>query len=165
MKDDDWWDEIRKKLAGASRIVIVGTGNDCSPVDRLGMYAAQKLRNGNIPQAGIFLAGTVPESVRAPVRRSRPDHILLLDAADMGARPGTIAIISKGTISGTLLSTHALQLSAVMEFMAKDTSAEVTLLGIQPDLTRPERGLTREDLEFLDQNLNVLLLFPQNRLA
>jgi len=44
-----------------------------------------------------------------------------------------------------------------MEFMAKDTSAEVTLPGIQPDLTRPERGLSKVDHEFLNQNLRGLL--------
>lgn len=165
MKDDPFMDEIKRKLAGAHRIAIVGIGDECSPVDRLGMVAAKKLGDGHVPQAGIFLAGTVPESITAPVRRYDPDHILLLDAADMGKRPGTIAIISPGTITGALLSTHALPLAAVMEFMAKDTAAEVTLLGIQPDLAQPQSGPESGDREFLDRNLKALAEILKNRQA
>ena len=157
MSDVSCWDGIRKALAGAVRVAVIGIGDDCSPVDRLGMATARKLRDGGLEQEGVFLAGTVPESITAPVRRYRPDHVLLLDAADMGVRPGSFAIVSPETIRGTLISTHSLPLSAVMEYLAADTSAPVTLLGIQPDLSRPETGLNEEDRKFLDRNTGRLL--------
>ncbi len=156
MKQMTFGDEIRKRLAGTSRVAIIGVGDECSPVDRLGIYAARHLLNGQVPPSSVFLAGTMPESITAPVRRYKPDHILLLDAADTGARPGTIAIIPKETIGGTLFSTHTLPLSAIMEYLAQDSSAEVTLLGIQPDLTRPESGLSEEDCRFLGRNLDQI---------
>jgi len=79
------------------------------------------------------------------------DHVLLLDAADMGARPGTVAIVKAGEVQASLLSTHALPLSVVMEFLAKDTKAAVTLVGIQPNTahhgetpcSQEQAGLTR----------------------
>lgn len=156
MRNVNFIGEVKKRLAGASRIAVVGIGDECSAIDRLGMYAARQLRNCQVPQISVFLAGTVPESVTASIRRYRPDHILLLDAADMGARPGTIAVISQETIRGTLLSTHVMPLSVVMEYMAWDSSAKVTLLGIQPDLDRPESGLSDEAYGVLSQNLHRL---------
>lgn len=156
MKTLNFINEVKKRLAGASRIAVVGIGDECSTVDRLGMYAARQLRNMQVPQTSVFLAGTMPESVTASIRRYKPDHILLLDAADMGARPGTIAVISEEAISGTLLSTHVMPLSVVMEYMARDSSANVTLLGIQPDLAWPESGLSDEANGFLGQNLHRL---------
>jgi len=152
----DFTDDVKKRLAGACRIAVVGIGDECSAFDRLGMDAARLLRNRLVPQTSVFLAGTVPESVTASIRRYKPDHILLLDAADMGARPGTIAVISKEAISGTLLSTHVMPLSVIMEYLARDSSAVVTLLGIQPDLDRPESGLSDEARGALNRDLHRL---------
>ena len=81
----------------------------------------------------VFYAGTVPEAITAPVRRYKPEHVILLDAADMGTRPGTVAIVQPKEIQARLLSTHALPLSVVMEYLAKDAKTRVSLIGIQPD--------------------------------
>jgi hydrogenase 3 maturation protease len=156
MKQMNFKDEIKKRLTGSSRVAIVGIGDECIPVDRLGIYAARQLLNGQVPPSSVFLAGTMPESITAPVRRYKPDHILLLDSADTGARPGTITIIPRETIGGILFSTHTLPLSAIMEYLARDSSADVTLLGIQPDLTRPESGLSEEGYRVLGLNLDQL---------
>ena len=147
----DFEDRLRRRLAGASRIAVVGIGDELNAHDRLGMLAAKEIEALHMENLRVFLAGTVPESVTGPVRKYRPDAILLLDAADMDARPGTVAIVAPTTIRASLQSTHALPLSVVMEFHAKDTGARVTLIGLQPDLTweslapaRTEQaGLTR----------------------
>jgi len=164
MKPDPLQIELESVLAGSSRIAVVGIGDECSSGDRIGMDAARAVRDA-VSETGVFLAGTVPESITAPVRRYRPDHILLLDAADMGARAGTFAILAGESIRGTLLSTHVLPLTAVMEFMAQDTSAKVTLIGIQPDLTRPDRSMKKEDRGFYERNLKVLMRVLRSRMA
>jgi len=163
MNSSPFSDELKKILDGAARIAIVGIGDELSVADRLGMQAAHQLAKKDLRNTMIFLAGTVPESITGPVRRFRPDRILLLDAADTGARPGTISVISREHISGNLLSTHAMPLSAVMEFMEADTSAAVTLLGIQPDLSRPDCGLSQEGYRRFDQYLNLLAEILENR--
>ena len=132
-------------------MAVVGVGDELNVHDRLGMLAAKEVEGLHLETVRVFLAGTVPESVTGPVRRYKPDAIVLLDAADMGARPGSVALVEPEEIHARLLSTHALPLSLVMDFLAKDTGAEVTLIGIQPDLRSqgfspagPEQaGLTR----------------------
>jgi len=142
---------LRKRLQGAKRVAIVGVGDELNVHDRLGMLAAKEVEGLHLPNVRVFLAGTVPESVTGPIRRYRPDAVLLLDAADMGARPGAVALVEPQKIRARLLSTHALPLSVVMEFLEKDTGASVDLIGIQPDLGAQgfapaggeEAGLTR----------------------
>jgi len=152
--DPELADCLRKRLEGACRIAIVGIGDELSPVDRLGMLAAREVEPLHLPGVRVFLAGTVPESITAPLRRFHPDHVLFFDAADMGARPGTIACIGPGTIEASSLSTHALPLSVVMEFIEQDSRARVTLVGIQPDMTG---GLLLKEQDFFIVDFSGLL--------
>ena len=144
---------LRQRLADAHRIAVVGIGDENSAVDRRGMEAAREIELMHLPGVRVFFAGTVPESMTGPLREFHPDHILLLDTADMGSQPGTVAVIDPERIPAGHFSTHALPLSAVMEFIEKDSGAKVTLIGIQPDLSRDEKGLNPDGLDFLHRNL------------
>jgi hydrogenase 3 maturation protease len=128
-------ERLEKRLKGACRIAVVGIGDELLPIDRLGMIAAREIKKVHIPGIRVFLAGTMPESITGPLREFHPDHVLMIDAADMGTSPGTVAIIQPGRIQASLFSTHALPLSAVMEFIKKDIKTKVTLVGIQPEGT------------------------------
>ncbi len=142
---------LRHRLQGAQRIAVVGVGDELNVHDRLGILAAREIEGLHLEHVRVFYAGTVPESITGPIRKFRPDAVVLLDAADMGARPGTVALVDPQHIGASLLSTHALPLSVVMEFLEKDTGARTILVGIQPDLTAQgfapagseQSGLTR----------------------
>ncbi len=154
---------LRQRIQNAKRLAVVGIGDECTPPDRLGMFAAQEMKKENLPGVEVFLAGTVPESITGPLRRYRPDHVLFLDAADMGARPGIIAVIEPEHIPATLVSTHVLPLSVVMEYVERETGAGVTLLGIQPDLSGADRDLSDQDQAYLGRNLRLLFQVIQDR--
>jgi hydrogenase 3 maturation protease len=147
---------LRRRLKEARRIAVVGTGDEFSPVDRLGMVAAQEIEKLHLPNVRVFFAGTMPESMTGPLREYQPDHVLFLDAADMGARPGMIAVIKPGKIRADLLSTHVLPLSVVMGYVEQDLKTSVTLLGIQPDLSRHVSGQPDGAPEYLERNLAYL---------
>jgi hydrogenase 3 maturation protease len=154
---------LHQRLKGAHRIAVIGIGDDLLPFDCLGMYAAREIEKLHLPDIRIFFAGTVPESVTAPIRRFQPDHVILLDSADLNVRPGTIAILNPGKLQANLVSTHVLPLSAVMKFIAHDSKTRVTLLGIQPDMSVPDKGLADKDREFLQQNLQYLFGILRDR--
>ena len=122
------------RLSGARHLAVVGVGDELNPRDRLGILAAGRIGCLNLPGVSVFMAGTMPESVTAPVRRAKPSHILFIDTAAMGKPPGTLGIIDACDVHGDLLITHALPLPVVMQFLEKETKAPVTLVGIQPDL-------------------------------
>jgi hydrogenase 3 maturation protease len=144
---------LRRRLKEASRIAVVGIGDEVSSVDRLGLVAAKEIENLHLPKVRVFFAGTVPESMTGPLREYQPDHVLFLDTADMGARPGTIAVIKPGKIRADLFSTHVLPLSVVMGYIEQDLKTSVTLLGIQPDLSRHDGGQPDGVPEYLERNL------------
>jgi hydrogenase 3 maturation protease len=151
---DPVFDALRRRIK--NRLALVGIGDELIPPDRLGMYSAREIGRRHLPGVEVFLAGTVPESVTGPLRRYQPDHVLFLDAADMGTSPGTIAILEPGQIHASLVSTHILPLTVVMDYIERDSGAEVTLLGIQPDLTGSEKDLSDEDMAYLGRNLRQL---------
>ena len=136
------------RLQGARRIAVVGIGDELSPLDCLGMKTAREIEEMCLPGVKVVLAGLLPESMTGPLRLFRPDVVLFLDAAEMGVRPGTIAIVEPGAIMAALFSVHVLPLSVVMEFVERDLGTEVILLGIQPDTARtravsPGQGILR----------------------
>jgi hydrogenase 3 maturation protease len=148
---------LRQRLGTARRIAIVGIGDEHSGFDRIGMLVARQIDGMHIPGVRVFFAGIVPESMTGPIRTFQPDHVILADAADMGASPGTIAVIDPERIIGEHFSTHALPLSAVMEFIEHDAGTTVTLLGIQPGNNRNATGLSFEGEELLHRNLAELV--------
>ena len=87
---------LQRRVKGARRLAVVGIGDELIPADRLGMAAAREIEARHLPGVKVFFAGTVPESITGPIRRYRPEHVLFLDAAEMGERPGTIAVSTPG---------------------------------------------------------------------
>jgi hydrogenase 3 maturation protease len=66
-----------------------------------------------------------------PVKKWSPEHLVLVDAADMNLLPGEIRRIPKKKISTLHISTHALPLSLLMTHL-QDTIKKIVLVGIQP---------------------------------
>jgi hydrogenase 3 maturation protease len=153
----DFRDAFRERIAGAHRIAVVGVGDELSPVDRLGMVAAREVGNRHLPGVKVFLAGTVPESITGIIRRYKPDHVVVIDSADMGDLPGSVRVVKPKETKATLVASHVLPLSVVMDFIRCDMGAEVTLLGIQPDLTRANRAMSPPDEARFLGNLSILL--------
>jgi len=159
---------LRRRLRAAERIAVVGVGDELNVHDRLGMLAAREIEGLHLEGVRVFYAGTVPESVTGPIRRYKPDAVVLVDAADLGARPGTVALLEQDEVRATLLSTHTLPLSVVMDFLEKDAGTRVYLVGIQPDLdaqgfapaAAEQAGLTR-----LLASVHHILGEPRSRIA
>jgi len=160
---DSLFNILRRRIQNAKRLAIVGIGDELIPPDRLGMLTARELEQQHLPGVRFFFAGTVPESITGSLRRYQPGHILFLDAADIGARPGTIAVIEPDQLQASLISTHVLPLSVVMDYLERETGAGVTLMGIQPDLTGFDKDLSGDDRMYLERNLLLLSQILRDR--
>jgi hydrogenase 3 maturation protease len=163
MTTDPIFPDLRRRLRGTRLLAVVGIGDELSPSDRLGMTAAREIDHQGIPGVQVFLAGTVPENITGPLRKYRPDHVLFLDAAEMGERPGTFTRIEPGQVSAGLISTHALPLPVVMEYIERDIGIPVTLLGIQPETRSPGTILSDTDRGYFEENLRQVSEVLQNR--
>jgi hydrogenase 3 maturation protease len=155
---------LKKRLEATRRLAVVGIGDELSSSDRLGMTAAWEIDRQKIPGVQVFLAGTVPENITGTLRRYGPDHVLFLDAAEMGKRPGTLAIIAPGQVRARFFSTHALPLPVVMQYIEREIGAPVTLLGIQPGNDR-NNTIDGDTLPYIDNNLGLLSAFLKKQLS
>ncbi|MBS7623708.1 hydrogenase maturation peptidase HycI [Candidatus Bathyarchaeota archaeon] len=122
-------------LSDYSRLVLAGVGNPLRGDDGLGVEVAARLA-GRVPQDTMVVdCGTVPESHLGPISRYQPSHILFLDAADLGLRPGRVRLIMPEQITGLNVSTHNLPMSILTKYLRGQTRADIAFLVIQPSNT------------------------------
>ena len=99
------------------------------------------------PAIGLFEGGTAPENLTGEILRFQPSHILLVDAADLGLKPGTVKLIKPEAIGGVSFSTHVLPLKILADYLSQSlpcpacnaehnmAGRQVMVLGIQPGRT------------------------------
>lgn len=122
--------ELTSRLKGATRVVLLGVGSDLRGDDAAGMLVAEKLQNA--PNLTILLGGTAPENLTGEIKKLKPSHLLIVDAAEMKAEPGTVKLLTPEEIGGFSFSTHALPLKVMIDFILADWQCAVTMIAIQP---------------------------------
>jgi len=122
------------------RVVVMGIGNPLRGDDAVGSVVARGLREQRQAMSSspgsaavtILDAEEIPESWLGPAVAARPDVVLLVDAVELGAPPGAAALLGAAELGRHALATHRTPLGPVADFLARETGAEVLLLGIQP---------------------------------
>lgn len=109
--------------------ILLGIGNSDRGDDGAGPYIATRFRH---PEWICHDAGTAPENFTGLVRRERPHHLLLIDAADMGLPPGAIRRVPRALIQDVGFGTHMLPLYHLIDYLADAVTGEIILIGIQP---------------------------------
>lgn len=121
-------ERLAERLKGA--VVVVGVGNPLRGDDAAGSLAARRLMG--MTRAHAIDAEEVPESYLGEVRAAAPDTVVLIDAVDLGAEPGSVALLEKEDVALYFPSTHRLPLSLMMEFVQRETGADTFVLAVQP---------------------------------
>ncbi|MCK4244151.1 MAG: hydrogenase maturation peptidase HycI [Candidatus Omnitrophica bacterium] len=125
---------FKKKLKG--KIVIVGIGNTLRGDDGAGPELIRRLKNFQLPTSNSKLllidAGSVPENFLQKIAGHKPNVILLVDTVNLGKPAGSVEIIEGENLKEGGFSTHNASLKLTIEYLRKETKAEVLLLGIQP---------------------------------
>lgn len=93
--------------------------------------------------------GEVPENYLEKVVELRPDTILLVDAGDFNAPPGSVKFIDAKELGQRGFSTHSSSLKLVIDYLSRRLQAEILLLGIQPENLEMGAGLSKRVKEAL----------------
>jgi hydrogenase 3 maturation protease len=139
--------EIKEKLeswfSGAKRIVLAGIGNPIRTDDYLGLKIVEQLK-GKLPDTVLLLeAETVPESYLLEIEEFKPTHVLLIDAAFLGLRPGEAIVVDAEKIADySAITTHLLPLHIFCEYVKQATGAKIVLLLVEPKSMDFGEGLT-----------------------
>jgi hydrogenase 3 maturation protease len=133
--------EVFGKLNPAET-VIVGIGNTLKGDDGAGPQVCSILK-GKI-SAEVIDAGTTPENYIAKIVKISPKKLLIIDAVDFGATPGTVKIFSMDDLRQLTLSTHCLSPHLSIEAIKSEINVDVIFIGIQPAHLQFGHGLSKQ---------------------
>lgn len=117
--------------------------------DGVGPFVVASLHDQLLPQENLQLVNgsTVPELYWDEIAAFYPDHVIIVDAAEMQAAPGIVEIVEKDHMQTCLpLSSHALPITVTVDWIATAVpNTDIFLLGIQPEIVT----LAEETLEIM----------------
>jgi len=149
---------LEKWLSDAEKAVVAGIGNPIRTDDFVGVKIVQDL-TGRVPESVYLIeCETVPESFLQPIIEFNPTHVLLIDAAIIGLKPGESRLEDPERIAYfPAVSTHMLPLRLFCEHLTASTKAKIALLLIEPKNVEFGEGLTADVQATAEKIANILL--------
>jgi hydrogenase 3 maturation protease len=133
---------VRRNLKGAERVAVLAIGSSLRGDDASGLQVADQLRRVRTKARSkavhsalrIFMGETAPENLTGEIKKFRPTHLVILDAADAGGkRPGSITLIQHDVLrGGSSISTHNMPVNVLIQYIQQSVPCKVLILGIQP---------------------------------
>ncbi|MBZ0297149.1 MAG: hydrogenase maturation peptidase HycI [Anaerolineae bacterium] len=122
---------IRKQNNPSPRIAVVGMGQELRGDDAAGLEVARALQSASSASLLIVDAGAAPENFSGVLRKFAPDVVLLVDAVDMAAQPGTVHIFKIEEAEMCSATTHTLSPHLLITYLQAELNCNVSLIGIQ----------------------------------
>lgn len=132
--------------------MLLGVGNTLRSDDGVGNYIAHRMAGTDW---NALDCGTVPENFTGVVRRSHPDLLVFVDAADMAIPPGEFRLVPKDRIRDVSIGTHSLPLSHLIDFL-EGAAGTILFIGIQPGSVRDGEHLSAPVQEGAERLIAVL---------
>lgn len=129
--------QLDQAFAAAERIALLGCGSHLRGDDAAGVVIVEALEDLNgtqgVKTVQIFNGDVAPENQTGGIKEFKPDLVLLIDAVDMDAEPGTARLISSDKIKcdGVSFSSHMMPMAILIDYLIRETGCSVMLLGIQ----------------------------------
>lgn len=124
---------VKPKSNPDSRLAVVGIGNELQGDDAAGVVITRRLKSVNTHANILILEGGMsPEAFTGPLRRFKPNQVLLIDVADFAVKPGTIMFAEMGDITGWTGNSHIMPPTVLAEFLMAELGCQVAMLAIQP---------------------------------
>jgi hydrogenase 3 maturation protease len=156
----DLYGFLIERLKDARKLVILGAGSFMKADDAAGVMVTEKLKESFdeavFPSVRIYTGESAPENYTGEIKKFKPDHLLLLDAADMQEAPGSIVFIQPEVIGGVSFSTHMLPVKIMLDYLVKETGCGITIIGIQPEDLTYDGKVTPKVIETVDYITEVL---------
>ena len=112
--------------------LVFTVGNDMMGDDGAGPMLARMLEESPVQGWSVLDGGSAPENYIFKIRDMAPEHVLIVDAADMQLPIGEVRTIDREQIGSLfLMTTHSLPLSYLMDAIAEFVP-QVEMIGIQP---------------------------------
>jgi hydrogenase 3 maturation protease len=137
---------LGRTLSG--RVLVAGVGRVDRRDDGAGPALVRRL--ASVPGLMSLDCGDRLEDFTCDIARLRPEMVVVVDAVDLGAAPGSIALLDADRLHSSNGDTHRASLRTAMEYLARRTRGTVLLLAIQPAWVADGFGLSPEVRTTLD---------------
>ncbi len=132
--------------------ILLGVGNDIRRDDAIGELVAREF---DAPGWDTEDCGPMPENFVPHLKEGIYEVAVIVDAADMKLEPGQIRQVPREKLGVFTMSTHALPISLVMDFLEEKVD-QVVLIGIQPKDMSLGEGMSPELVEAKERLLELL---------
>jgi len=160
----DLYDFLIGRLKNARKIAILGAGSFMKADDAAGVMVTERLKESfneaSSSSVRIYTGESAPENFTGEIKKFKPDHLILLDAADIKEEPGSIAFIQLEVIGGMTFSTHMLPVKIMLDYLVKETGCDITVIGIQPEDVTYNGKVTPnviETVKYISEVLNNII--------
>ncbi len=148
-----------------ARIVILGIGDKPTGDDQVGGVIARNLLRKSRPSRRLLIldGSLTSESFANKLEAFTPDLILILDAVDFDAVPGSVRLFDGNQISSTFPSTHKLSLNVLSDYLRRSlTTCAVYILGIQLQTLEFDKALSSANNETVQAVIQFLFYLIEN---
>ena len=111
------------------RVAVIGMGSEFGD-EAAGLMVVDHLKEENLQETLVIRAEDRPENFTEHIRRFNPTHILFVQAASFGGRPGETKLLSLEEHSAGSL--HESPLTTLVHYLDTILSAQVRLLVMEP---------------------------------
>ena len=141
--------KLKSSLEGAKRIAILGVGSELRADDNAGMFIAQALERSETQinktiDLKVFLGHTAPENLSGEIKKYAPSHVLIIDTADIGKKPGEVAVFTPENSGGISFSTHKLPIKVLAQYLTQSIGCKIIVIGIQPKTLEFGKSVSKE---------------------
>jgi hydrogenase 3 maturation protease len=143
----------------SSRYALLCVGNSMMGDDGAGPRLAELCAEQPLSGWTVVDGGAAPENDIGFLREQHPQHLVIVDATDMGLAPGEMRIIDENDIADMfMMTTHNLPLTFLIQQLREDIP-QITFVGIQPDVVAfyyPMSAAVEQAVNRLHQRLTAL---------
>ncbi|HUV41911.1 MAG TPA: hydrogenase 3 maturation endopeptidase HyCI [Sedimentisphaerales bacterium] len=142
-----------------SKTLIVGIGSTLRGDDGLAPLLCEKLKGKTC--ADVIDTGTVPENYIQQIVKRRPRNLVIVDAVDLGAEPGTIKIVEPVQLDSMIISTHTLSPKVFIDLLGRQIDVNIFFIGVQPAQCGLGQSLSTEATCAVEQLKDIITeIFP-----
>ncbi|PIU41496.1 MAG: hypothetical protein COS99_05160 [Candidatus Omnitrophica bacterium CG07_land_8_20_14_0_80_42_15] len=129
---------LQNRLENAKKIAVLAIGSELRGDDYAGIAVAKALekklkKKRTRPQIKTFIGSTAPENLTGEVKKFKPSHLLIIDAAETGEKSGTVILLKPEDINElAMFSTHKIPINVLVRYLSGSLKCKTIIIGIQP---------------------------------
>jgi len=140
--------ELQSRLNGARRVAVLGIGSELRGDDVAGILVLESLRKSKKIRPSVklktFEGSTAPENLTGEIRTFKPTHLIIVDSADIGEKPGTVLLLRADEVGrGISFSTHKIPPKILIDYFTHSLKCEIIIIGIQPKTINFGKSVSR----------------------